>query len=86
MKTFDSPSSEAAMRRLVLARVATGVVVVMAMVFAPPVTDSIMTLESSSLLAERLLDDGEPLPAPGQEGVDVQNTAATPLEPLSTSY
>lgn len=83
MEAFDSPTSEAAMRRLVLARAAAGVVVLMAVVLAPPVTDSIMTLESSIVLAERLLDDGEPLP---RQGVDVQDTTAAPLEPLTTSY
>ena len=83
MKAFDSPSSEAAMRRLVLARAAAGVVVLMAVVLAPPVTDSIMTLGSSIVLTERLLDDGEPL---GEQGVDVQDTTAAPLEPLTTSY
>lgn len=85
MKVFESlPSSEAAIRRLVLARVVAGIIVVVAVVVAPPVLDSIATgnLTSAELATSRY---GDVERAPGK-GVDVQKTEAAPVEPLSMSY
>lgn len=51
---------------------------------APPVADTIATLNSSALgLAELADGDGEPLAG---KGIDVQETKAAPAEPLSMSY
>ncbi len=86
MKSFESLPSEAALRRLVLARVVAGLIVLIAIVVAPPVTDSISTLKLSASELAQFLDgdgDGEPL---AQKGIDVQDTKAAPLEPLSMSY
>lgn len=83
MKLFESLPSEAAIRRLVLARVVAGLIVVVAIVAAPPVVDSIATLNLSALELAEFLDDGEPLP---MKGIDVQETKAAPVEPLSMSY
>jgi len=48
------------------------------------VTDSIATLNlSASELAEYLYGDGERLP---EKGIDVEETKAAPVEPLSMSY
>lgn len=84
MKSLESLPSEAAMRRLVLARVVAGLIVVIAIIVAPPVADTIATLNSSALdLAELADGDGEPLAG---KGIDVQETKAAPVEPLSMSY
>jgi hypothetical protein len=84
MKSIESLPSEAALRRLVLARVAAGFIVVVAIILAPPVTDSIATLNlTASELAAQMDDSGAPIAA---KGVDVDETTAAPLEPLSTSY
>jgi len=84
MKSFESLPSAAALRRLVLARIVAGLIVVIAVVVAPPVTDSIPPLKvSASELAEYLYGDGERLP---EKGIDVEETRAAPVEPLSMSY
>ncbi|HVE88442.1 MAG TPA: hypothetical protein VNA44_01975 [Burkholderiaceae bacterium] len=84
MKSLESLPSEAALRRLVLARVAAGFVVVVAIVLAPPVADSIATLTASSTeLAEQMDDAGAPV---STKGINVDDTNAMPIEPLSTSY
>ena len=84
MKSLESLPSEAALRRLVLARVAAGLIVLVAIIVAPPVTDSIATLNlTASELAERMDDDGEP---PAMRGSTVDETQAAAVEPLSTSY
>ena len=83
MKLFESLPPEAAIRRLVLAPVVAGLIVVVAIVVAPPVVDSIATLDLSALELTEFLDDGEPWAA---EGMDVQETKAAPVEPLSMSY
>ena len=84
MKSIESIPSEAALRRLVLARVAAGLIVVVAIILAPPVTDPIATLNLTTLeLAEQMDDSGAPIVA---RGVDVEETKAAPLEPLSSSY
>ena len=84
MKLFESLPSEAAIRRLVLARVVAGLIVLIAIVAAPPVVDSIATLSlSSAELADLLDGDGELL---ADRGIDVWETNAAPVEPLTTSY
>lgn len=84
MKSFESLSSEAGIRRLVLARVVAAIIVVIAVVAAPPVTDSIATLGlNATELAELLYGDGERL---AEKGIDVEETKAAPVEPLSMSY
>ena len=85
MRVFESlPSSEAAIRRLVLARVVAGAIVVLAFVVAPTVRDSIATgnLTSAELATFLYGDEGV---AP-ERGVDVLKTEAAPVEPLSMSY
>ena len=67
-----------------LASVVAALIVVIAIVAAPPVVDSIATLKlSASELAEFLDGDGERL---DEKAIDVQDTPAAPVEPLSTSY
>ncbi len=84
MKSLESLPSEAALRRLVLARVAAGFIVVVAIILAPPVADSIATLTlSSTELAEQMDDAGAAFPS---KGIDVDETNASPIEPLTTSY
>ncbi|MBC8118925.1 MAG: hypothetical protein H7X75_05040 [Burkholderiaceae bacterium] len=85
MKVFESlPSSEAAIRRLILARVVAGAIVVLAFVVAPTVQDSIATGNlTSAELATSLYGDVEVAP---QKGADVLTTEAAPVEPLSMSY
>lgn len=83
MKPFKSLPSEAAIRRLVLARVVAGLIVLIAVVLAPPVADSIATLNLNSAELADLLDDGELVT---EKGVDVHETKAEPVEPLSMSY
>ena len=84
MKPIESLPSEAALRRLVLARVAAGLVVIVAIILAPPVADSIATLTlTSPELAEQMDDSGAPFVT---QGIDVDETKALPVEPLSTSY
>ena len=84
MKSLESLPSEAALRRLVLARVAAGLVVVVAVILAPPVADSIATLNLTSLEPGELIDDaGVPSDL---KAIDVADTTAAPVEPLSTSY
>ncbi len=84
MKSLEPLPSEAALRRLVLARVAAGLVVIVAVILAPPVSDSIATLNlTSSELAEQMDDAGAPF---STKGIDVDETKALPVEPLSTSY
>ncbi len=84
MKLLESLPSEAALRRLVLARVTAGLIVVVAIILAPPVTDSIATLNlTSSELADLMDDGGEP---PAMKGITVDEIEAAPVEPLSTSY
>lgn len=83
MKIFESLPSEAAIRRLVLAPVVAGLIVVVAIAVAPPVVDSIATLDLSALELAEFLDDGEPWAA---KGIDVQETKAAPVEPLTMSY
>ena len=83
MKIFESLPSEAAIRRLVLATVVAGLIVVVAIAVAPPVVDSIATLDLSALELAEFLDDGDPWAA---KGIDVQETKAAPVEPLTMSY
>jgi hypothetical protein len=83
MNLFESLPSEAAIRRLVLARVVAGLIVVVAIVVAPPVVDSIATLDLSASELAEFLDDGEPW---AEKGIDVQETKAAPVEPLTMSY
>ena len=84
MKSRENLPSEAALFRLVLARVAAGLIVVIAIVVAPPVADSIATLDlSAAELANEMDDGGKPLV---DQGSDVQQTNAAPIEPLTTSY
>ncbi len=84
MKSFESLPPEAAIRRLVLARVVAAVIVVIAIVLAPPVADSIATLNLSSAELADQLDDGEELAT--DKGIGVHETQAAPVEPLSMSY
>lgn len=85
MKLFESlPCSQIAIRRLVVARVAVGAIVVLAFVVAPTVKDSIATGNlTSAELATFLYGEDEVVP---QSGIDVFKTEAQPLEPLSMSY
>jgi hypothetical protein len=83
MKLFESLPSEAAIRRLVLAPVVAGLIVVVAIVVAPPVVDSIATLDLSASELTEFLDDGEPWAA---KGIDALETKAAPVEPLTMSY
>ncbi len=84
MKSLEILPSEAALLRLVLARVAAGLIVIVAIVLAPPVADSIATLNlTAAELAEGMDDGGKPLV---DQGIDVQQTNAAPVEPLTTSY
>ncbi|MDQ3446481.1 MAG: hypothetical protein M3496_09975 [Pseudomonadota bacterium] len=84
MKSFESLPSEGAIRRLVRARIVAGLIVLIAVIAAPPVTDSIATLNlSAAELAEYLYGEGERLP---EKGIDVEETKAAPVEPLSMSY
>ena len=63
---IESLPSEAALRRLVLARVAAGLIVVVAIILAPAVTDSIATLNLTSLeLADQMDDGGAPIAIKG---------------------
>jgi hypothetical protein len=69
--------------RLVLARVVAGLIVIIAIVLAPPVVDSIATLDlTSAQLANEMDDGGKPVV---NQGIDVQETKAEPTEP-SASY
>ena len=84
MKSIESLPPEAALRRLVLARVAAGFIVIVAIILAPPVADSIATLNlTAAQLAEHLDDGGAP---PASKGIEVDETEAAPVEPLTTSY
>ena len=84
MKLLESLPPEVALRRLVLARVVAGLVVLIAIVAAPPVSDSIATFQFSALeLAD--LQDGDDGLQP-ERSIDVQETKAEPVEPLSMSY
>ena len=84
MKLRENLPSEAALFRLVLARVVAGLIVVAAIVLAPPVADSIATLDwSATELADGVDDGGKPLV---EKGIDVQQTHAAPIEPLTMSY
>ena len=84
MKSRENLPSEAALFRLVLARVAAGLIVVVAIVLAPPVADSIATLNlSAAELADEMDDGGKPVV---DQGIDVQQTNAAAVEPLTTSY
>ena len=85
MKVFESlPSSEAAIRRLVLARVVAGAIVVLAFIVAPTVKDSITSGNlTSAELATFLYGNDDVVP---DKGADVLKTEAAPLEPLSMSY
>lgn len=83
MKPFESLPPDAALRRLVIARVAAGIIVLTAVITAPPVADSIATLNlSSAELAELIDDDAESFVA----GVDAHQTQAAPVEPLTSSF
>jgi hypothetical protein len=84
MKSFESLTSEAALLRLVLARVAAALIVVIAVILAPPVADSIATLNLTSSELGQLIDDGG-VPS-DLKAIDVADTTAAPVEPLSTSY
>ena len=84
MKIFESLPSEVALRRLVLARVAAGLVVLVALVAAPPVSDSIATFHFTTLELADKQDGDDELQA--ETGVDVPETKAEPVEPLSMSY
>ena len=84
MKSFESLPSEAALLRLVLARVAAALVVVIVVILAPPVADSIATLNLTSSELGVLIDDGG-VPF-DLKAIDVADTTAAPVEPLSTSY
>jgi hypothetical protein len=84
MKSREVLPSEAALFRLVLARVAAALIVVIAVVLAPPVADSIATFNlSAAELADAMDDGGKPA---ADQGIDVQQTNAAPVEPLTTSY
>ncbi|HKO68595.1 MAG TPA: hypothetical protein VJU53_12395 [Burkholderiaceae bacterium] len=79
MKLRANLPSESALFRLVLARVVAGLIVVAAVVLAPPVADSIATPDwSATELADGVDDAGKPLV---EERVDVQQTNAAPIEP-----
>lgn len=84
MKSFESFPPDTGIRRLVFARVVAGLIVLIAVVLAPPVPDSIATLNLSSAELEDLLDDGGELVT--DPGIDVLDTTAAPIEPLSMSY
>ncbi len=84
MKFVESLPSETALRRLVLARVVAAAIVVTAVILAPPVIDSIATLDASGLESTEPMDDGG---APvTNKGIAVEETKALPVEPLSMSY
>jgi hypothetical protein len=83
MKLFESLPSEAAIRRSVLASVVAGLIVLIAIVAAPPAVDSIATLNLSASELAEFLDDGEPW---AEKGIDVRETNAAPVEPLTMSY
>lgn len=84
MKSREILPSETALFRLVLARVAAALIVLAAIFLAPPVADSIATLNlSTAELADEMDDGGKPL---ANQGIDVQQTNAAPVEPLTTSY
>ncbi len=84
MKSIKSVPSETAIRRLVLARVAAGIIVLIAVVLAPPVADTISRADSavSSGLGSDDGDGGNE----GNKGIEVVDTMAFPVEPLSMSY
>jgi hypothetical protein len=84
MKSLESLPSEVALRRLVLARIAAGFVVLIAIVVAPPVSDSVVTFNFSALELADLQDGDDGLQA--ENGVEVLETKAEPVEPLSMSY
>ena len=84
MESREILPSEAALFRLVLARVAAALIVVVAIVLAPPVADSIATLNLSAAELALEMDDGGKWPV--DQGIDVQQTSAEPVEPLTTSY
>lgn len=84
MKFIESVPSENATRRLVLVRVVAAVVVVTAVILAPPVSDSIATLNARGLdFAESMDDGGKPTI---ETGISIDETRAVPIEPLSMSY
>ncbi len=84
MKLFESLPSAAPLRRLVLARLAAGLIVLIAIVLAPPTSDSIATFNFSALELANLQDGDDGLQA--EKGIEVQETEAEPVEPLSMSY
>ena len=83
MKSREFSPSEAAVFRLVVARVVAGLIVIVAIVLAPPVADSIATLElTSSQLASEMDDGGRPVV---DQGIEAHETRAEATEP-SASY
>jgi hypothetical protein len=84
MKSLESLPSEVALRHLVLARIAAGFVVLIAIVVAPPVSDSVVTFNFSAAELADLQDGDDGLQA--ENGVEVLETKAEPVEPLSMSY
>jgi len=84
MKSFESVPSETAIRRLVLARVVAGIIVLIAVVLAPPVADRIARADSA-VFAGLGSDDGDG-GKEGNKGIEAVDTMAIPVEPLSMSY
>ncbi len=84
MKSFESVPSETAIRRLVLARVVAGIIVLIAVVLAPPVADTIARADSG-VFAGLGSDDGDG-GNKEKRGIEAVDTMAIPVEPLSMSY
>jgi len=84
MKIFESVPSETAIRRLVLARVVAGIIVLIAVVAAPRVADTIAQADASAY-AVLEADDGDG-GTERSKGIEAADTTAAPVEPLSMSY
>lgn len=84
MKLPESRPSETALRRPVLAGIVAGIVVLIAIVAAPPMTDSIAMLDATaSQVADLLYGDAAPTTV---TAINVEDTLAVPVEPLSMYY
>lgn len=81
MKLFETLPHRSEIGRRLLACAVTAAIVLPAVILAPPIDDSIVTLESSRALTDRL-DSGEP----PRTGIDVSQTTAVAVEPLSMAF
>ena len=81
MKFGEPIPSETAIGYLVLARVVAAAIVIAAIIVAPAAVDSWALLSGADV--EAAVEDGEPVPS---VGIDVLQTKAEAIEPLTMSY